>query len=564
MIVLAIYNIEKLRALAATPRVLLLGGARASATSHVTAFEPGANKALWSTELPSAVNALALSGERFAAACADGTLRFGTHSDGKVQWQLEGAHPGGVTALASSPDGKVLFSAGADGVVRSFTRASGERRDMVGHEGAVRALAFTPRDGRLVSGGDDGKLRLWYLVGAVEFEVRGDKDSGHAGSVLALLFPPTPATKDDEEPSDRIWSAGSDGKVKVWRVDEHRKPRTFDCGSKPVNALVFMPPANPRAARTALGSVFSASDDRRAFRFGIETDGKPGNDQDISQHGLDLLTESVKAGRPKREAAVREAAALDEPEALEFVLQVLGSDKEAEVRRLAARELAAKGRTAARPKLRERLNDDHPQVREEALKALDVLETESPLAAPRAALDSRFADMRVAGLRRLAKLGGTSPLVPGLIAGKLSETEAAVGLAALDALSEVTPGGNTEPLRTAFERGPARLRVEVLIRAAGAGLLGHVQLQPLVARALDDADADVRRVAFTIRVLERRALAHALEARDEDFARSVKDVVRRLIARTRGPSGAALAITDADVQAARDTMPAQGAVGGAL
>jgi len=606
MIVLAIYNIEKLRALAATPRVLLLGGARASATSHVTAFEPGANKALWSTELPSAVNALALSGERFAAACADGTLRFGTHSDGKVQWQLEGAHPGGVTALASSPDGKVLFSAGADGVVRgwewdstrklhewkaspqplravavdpsgtyvatagddgvvrSFTRASGERRDMVGHEGAVRALAFTPRDGRLVSGGDDGKLRLWYLVGAVEFEVRGDKDSGHAGSVLALLFPPTPATKDDEEPSDRIWSAGSDGKVKVWRVDERRKPRTFDCGSKPVNALVFMPPANPRAARTALGSVFSASDDRRAFRFGIETDGKPGNDQDISQHGLDLLTESVKAGRPKREAAVREAAALDEPEALEFVLQVLGSDKEAEVRRLAARELAAKGRTAARPKLRERLNDDHPQVREEALKALDVLETESPLAAPRAALDSRFADMRVAGLRRLAKLGGTSPLVPGLIAGKLSETEAAVGLAALDALSEVTPGGNTEPLRTAFERGPARLRVEVLIRAAGAGLLGHAQLQPLVARALDDADADVRRVAFTIRVLERRALAHALEARDEDFARSVKDVVRRLIARTRGPSGAALAITDADVQAARDTMPAQGAVGGAL
>ncbi|NTX52264.1 HEAT repeat domain-containing protein [Myxococcus sp. CA039A] len=606
MSVLSIGNIEKLRALAASPRVLLLGGARASVSSRVTAYEPGTNKVLWSTELPSAVNALALSGERFAAACADGTLRFGTHADGNVQWQLEGAHPGGVTALASSPDGKVLFSAGADGivrgwewdstrklhewkaspqslravavdpsgtyvatagddgVVRSFTRASGERRDMVGHEGAVRALAFTPRDGRLVSGGDDGKLRLWYLVGAVEFEVRGDKDSGHAGSVLALLFPPTPAAKDDEEPSDRVWSAGSDGKVKAWRLDERRKPRTFDCGSKPTNALVFLPPANPRAARTALGSVFTASDDRRVLRFGIELDGKPGNDQDISQHGLDLLTESVKAGRPKREAAVREAAALEEPEALEFVLQVLGSDKEAEVRRLAARELAARGRTAARPKLRERLNDDHPQVREEALKALDVLETESPLAAPRAALDSRFVDMRVAGLRRLAKLGGTSPLVPGLIAGKLSETEAAVGLAALDALCEVTPGGDTEPLRTAFERGPARLRVEVLIRAAGAGLLGHAQLQPLVARALDDADADVRRVAFTIRVMERRALAHALEARDEDFARSVKDVARRLVARTRGPSGAALAITDADLQAARDTMPAQGAVSGAL
>ncbi|WP_426734201.1 HEAT repeat domain-containing protein [Myxococcus faecalis] len=604
MSVLAIGNIEKLRALAANPRVLLLGGARASAPSRLTAYELASNKVLWSSELPSAVSALALSGERFAAALSDGTLCLGTVSDGQVQTRLTDAHPGGVTALASSPDGKVLFSAGADGVVRgwewdgarkvhewkaspqplravavdpsgtfvacggddgvvrSFTKATGERRDMAGHEGAVRALAFTPRDGRLASGGDDGKVRFWYLVGAVEFEVRGDKDSGHAGAVLALVFPPTPAAQDDEEPGDRVWSAGSDGKVKVWRLDERRKPRTLDCGSKPVNALVFVAPANPREARTSLGAIFTAGEDRRVFRFGIETDGKPANGQAVSRHGLDLLTESLKAGRPKREAAVREAVALEETEALDFVLQVLSTDKEAEVRRLAARELGEKGRVAARPKLRERLDDDHPQVREEALKALDALETESPLAAPRAALESRFVDMRVAGLKRLAKLGRASPLVPALIASKLGESDATVGLAALDALSEVSPAADTEPLRAAFERGQPRLRVEVLVRIAGAGLLGHAQLQPLVARALDDADADVRRVAFTIRVLERRALAHALEGRDEDFARSTKDVARRLAQRSR--QGQTAALTDADVQAARDAMPAQGAVGASL
>jgi ParB family chromosome partitioning protein len=609
MPVLAIGNIEKVRALAANARVLLAGGARASAASRVTAYEPGSNKVLWTTELPSAVLALALSGERWAAATADGTVHFGTLSDGKAAFALHGVHPGGATALASSANGKLLFSAGADGtvrawdwestrkvhdwkaspqplravavdpsgtyaacggddgVVRAFTVATGARRDMPGHEGAVRALAFTPRDGRLVSGGDDGKLRIWYLVGAVEFEVRGDKDSGHAGAVLALLFPPTPAAEPGgEEPADRIWSAGGDGKVKAWRLDERRKPRTLDCGVKPVGALAFMHPANPRQAKLALGSVFAAGEDRRVHRFGVALDGKPAEDHDTSQHGFDLLTESLKAGRPRREAAVREAAALEEPEALDFVVQVLGSDKDAEVRRLAAQELAARGRTAARPKLRERLNDDHPAVRASALEALEKLETESPLAAPRAALDSRFADIRVAGLERLARLGGVSPLVPGLIAVKLADTDAAVGLAALDALSEVIPGGTTEPLRTAFERGPAHLKVEVLIRAAGAGLLGHAQLQPLAARALDDSDGDVRRVAFTVRVLERRALAHALESRDEDFARATKDVARRLAQRARRARGVAgnTPLTDAEVQAARDTLPAQGAVGGAL
>lgn len=609
MSVPAIGNIEKVRALAANARMLLVGGARASAASRVTAYEPGSNKVLWTAELPSAVLALAISGERWAAAGADGTLHFGALSDGKTPFQLQGVHPGGITSLASSANGKLLFSAGADGtvrgwdwettrkvhewkaspqplravavdpsgtyvacggddgVVRAFTVATGARRDMPGHEGAVRALTFTPRDGRLVSGGDDGKLRIWYLVGAVEFEVRGDKDSGHAGSVLALLFPPTPAAEPGgDEPADRIWSAGSDGKVKAWRLDERRKPRTLELGSKPVNALAFVPPANSRQAKVALGSVFAAGEDRRTHRFGIALDGKPGDDTDTSQHGFDLFTESLKAGRPKREASVREAAALEEPEALDFVVQVLASDKDAEVRRLAARELADKGRTAARPKLRERLNDDHPMVRKAALEALEKLETESPLAAPRAALDSRYADLRVAGLERLAKLGGVSPLVPGLIAGKLADGEAAVGLAALDALSEVTPGGATEPLRTAFERGPAHLKVEVLIRAAGAGLLGHAQLQPLAARALDDADSDVRRVAFTVRVLERRALAHALESRDEDFARATRDVARRLAQRARRAQGVAgnPPITDAEVQAARDALPAQGTVGGAL
>jgi ParB family chromosome partitioning protein len=595
---LAIGNIEKVRALAANGRVLLVGGARAAPASKLTAYDFNGNKVLWSVDLPSAVLALAIAGERWIAAGADGTVRVGALGDGKVERELTSAHPGGCTGVALSPDSARLYTVGVDGflrgwaldsgkklhewqaspqplravavdpshtfaacagddaVVRSFTLATGARRDMAGHEGPVRALAFTPRDGRLASAGDDGRIRIWYLVGAVEFEVRGDKDSGHAGPVLSLFFTPTPTAEPGQEPGDRFWTAGTDGKVKVWRLDERRKPRTLDCGSKPLHALAFSPPPNSRQAKVMLGHVFTGGDERRVYRFTVEPEGKPSDEQLDYAHGFDAFTEALSAGRPKREAAVREAVALEEPEALDFVLKVLSTDREAEVRKLAASELAARGRTAARPKLRERLDDDHPAVRAAALEALATLE-ETPLSAPRAALDSRFADIRIAGLRRLAKLAGTSPLVPGLIAGKLTDSDANVGLAALDALTEVSPTGSTEPLKTAFERGPAHIKVEVLIRAASSGQLGAAQLQPLVARALDDSDADVRRVAFTVRVLERQPLAQVLDQKDEDFRLAVRDVARRMVlsAKRTSPEGqAGKFTTEAEVTASRDKL----------
>jgi ParB family transcriptional regulator, chromosome partitioning protein len=459
----SIGNIEKVRALAANARLLLVGGTRAAADSRLTAFDAGNNKVLWTAPVPAHVLGLALAGEQYAAACADGTVRFGSLTDGTVKFQLNGAHPGGCTAAASSPDGKVLYTAGLDGmvrawdwdstrklkewtasaqplravavdpthtyvacagddgVVRSFTVATGAKRDMPGHEGAVRALAFTPRDGRVVSAGDDGKLRIWYLVGAVEFETRGDKDSGHAGAVLGLVFPPTPPAEAGQEPAERIASVGGDGKLKVWRLDERRKPRTFELGTKALHAVAYAPPANPRQAKQLLGFLFTGGDERAVTRLTLGTDGKPTDETQAYAHGFDVIQATLKAAYPRREAAVKEAAALQEPEALEFVLGVLSTDPLPDARKLAATELGNHGRAGARAKLRERLNDDDKGVRAAALDALAKLETESPLAAPRAALESRFVDMRVQGLRRLAKLGGSSPLVPGLIAGSLAD-----------------------------------------------------------------------------------------------------------------------------------------------
>jgi WD40 repeat protein len=73
-----------------------------------------------------------------------------------------------VTALAFSPDGKILATGGKDNTVSIWQIADGKELRILGHGTSVGALAFTSDGRMLVAGCDNGTFKLWELATGAE------------------------------------------------------------------------------------------------------------------------------------------------------------------------------------------------------------------------------------------------------------------------------------------------------------------------------------------------------------------------------------------------------------
>lgn len=533
----AIGHLEQVRALAASGRLLAIGGTRADGTSAVTLFDAGTRKVTRTLAVPTHTAALAFLGKQVVVGGTDGQLLRFDFASGEAGGASH-AHQGGVTSLAVSGallastgvDGKVtvwsegakkyeflapgpqravaldapnnrVAAAGDDGVVRVFTFGQKQPREMEGHRGAVTALAFTPRDGRLASTGDDGTVRFWYLEGAVESEVRGEGDTGHAGGATAFAFLPSPKV-DAKDTSDRLVSTGLDAKVRTVRLDDKKRSKTFDAeGPQRALALVESDP------RKSLVEIVTGGDSRKLTFVELTVDGAL---PDATHQGLDGFStwaaQLKTAQRAAKEVLAKDLPKLAEVEALPL-LEALAGDREAPVRLALAKALKEQRRKDARGILRTLVKDKDADVAQAALDALAVTE-EQPFFAFREGLRASVPAVRSSALKSISPLYPAVPLVPALVSGLLKDSDPTVRLAALDALQAVFPKG-VEALVTGFEKGTADVRAEVLVRALFQGKLS--ELQSISGRALDDENVVVRQVAFVVRVLERPALGLMLE-----------------------------------------------------
>ena len=118
-----------------------------------------------------------------AERCEEGSLSL----DASTRWVATLAeYMGRVHALAVTPDGSLLASAGEDDNLHLWTLRSDMRLGrlttehanlLFGHEGSVPCLAVTPDGSLLASGSDDKTIRLWRLPdGECVARLRGHKD----------------------------------------------------------------------------------------------------------------------------------------------------------------------------------------------------------------------------------------------------------------------------------------------------------------------------------------------------------------------------------------------------
>ncbi|WP_406452151.1 helix-turn-helix domain-containing protein [Streptomyces sp. NBC_01622] len=168
----------------------------------------------------------------------DGTLLATAGAHGAVQLRRTSDHrttatlpvPGRVRSVAFSPDGTVLAATSSDGPVRIWGTADHRLRTLLpaGTRGA-RALAFDPRGRTLAIAADDGTVQLWDTEGS---HPSGVRLVGHTGRVNTLAYARDGRT---------LASGGSDRTVRLWDTDRARSLAVLRGHTDEVLGVAFAP-----------------------------------------------------------------------------------------------------------------------------------------------------------------------------------------------------------------------------------------------------------------------------------------------------------------------------------